>query len=476
MSKARRNKKATRFRRATARQAKRRSAKKTRKSARLAGASAKRTQKKSDASFDIPRTKIRVVGVGGGGSNIVEEIASRVPRADFFAANTDMQDLKKVSGKVRVFPFGQKLTRGLGCGMDAGLGEQAARSEKDRIKKLFEGQDISILIASLGGGTGSGAVPVFAEAAREAKNLVLGIFTLPFEFEGKKRKDIANLSLEKLRPLVNAYTVIPNEQIFKTIEKVTPFPQALSQLNRNLADSLGGLIDALHSPGLINIDFADVRSVLEGRGRLAYAAAAVSAGPERAKGALNALFANSLHEYGVEGADRILFHLVADKNVKMHEVADVSRGIFSLNPKARIILGITLRPEFRDKLRIMLFAVGCVEGLPAGKAGKQPFDKLRVSREPEKKTMPTRLAKVSAKRAGRQSVEPRKKPRMVQKKTRRVKKILLAGQQEKTEEIIERTRKNALDLKQELDGKLQEIQEEEKKWDVPAFLRVKVKR
>ncbi|MDO8655187.1 MAG: cell division protein FtsZ, partial [bacterium] len=332
--------------------AKRRSAKKTRKPA----------QKKSDTSFDMPRTRVRVVGIGGGGSNIIEEIASRVPRVDFFAANTDMQDLKKVQGKVRAFPFGQKLTRGLGCGMDADLGEQAARSEKERIKKLFEGQDVSILIASLGGGTGSGAVTVFAEAAREAKSLVLGIFTLPFEFEGKKRKDIAQASLEKLRPLVNAYTVIPNERIFKTIEKTVPFPQALSMLNRNLADSLGGLIDALYSPGLINIDFADVRSVLEGRGRLAYAAATVSSGPDRAKGALNALFANSLHEYGVAGADRILFHLTADKNLKMQEVADVSRGIFSLNPKARIILGITLRPELRDKLRVMLFAVGCVEG------------------------------------------------------------------------------------------------------------------
>ncbi len=430
MAKTRKHKKA----------AKRRVAKKVKKPA----------QKKSDTSFDVPRTRVRVVGIGGGGSNIVEEIASRVPRVDFFAANTDMQDLKKVPAKVRAFPFGQKLTRGLGCGMDADLGEQAARSEKERIKKLFEGQDVSILIASLGGGTGSGAVPVFAEAAREAKSLVLGIFTLPFEFEGKKRREIAQASLEKLRPLVNAFTIIPNERIFKTIEKSVPFPQALSMLNRNLADSLGGLIDALYSPGLINIDFADVRSVLEGRGRLAYAAAMTSSGPDRAKGALNALFANSLHEYGVAGADRILFHLAADKNLKMQEVAEVSRGIFSLNPKARIILGITLRPELRDKLRVMLFAVGCAEG-------KQP---QQNSRESEKK-----------------AAEPRKKQRIVQKKAKRVKKVPAVKQQaERKEEVTEKIRKNALDLKQELDGKLQEIQEEEKRWDVPAFLRAKVKR
>ncbi|MBI4217194.1 MAG: hypothetical protein HY603_00075 [Parcubacteria group bacterium] len=420
-------------------------------------------KRRADTSFDIPRTKVRVIGIGGGGGNIVAEIASRVSRVDFFAANTDTQDLKKAHARVRVFPFGQKLTRGLGCGMDAGLGELAARSEKDRMKKLFEGQDVSIIRASLGGGTGSGAAPVFAQAAREAKSLVLGIFTLPFEFEGKKRKEIAHSALEKIRPLVNAYTIIPNERIFKTIEKTTPFPQALSILNRKLADSLEGLIDALYSPGLINIDFADVRSVLEGRGRLAYASAVAVTGSDRAKGALNALFANSLHEYGVQGADRILFHLAADKNLKMQEVADVSRGIFSLNPKARIILGITLRPEFKDKLKAMLFAVGCAEG----KQAPDLTPRLGTSRKPEKK-----------------AAQPQKKQRsVVQKKTRRAKKVLarLAAkrtvkQHEKKEEPAEKTRKTALDLKQELDGKLREIQEEEKKWDIPAFLRVKIKR
>ncbi len=193
-------------------------------------------------------------------------------------------------------------------------------------------------------------------------------------------------------------------------------------------------------------------------------------GPDRAKGALNALFANSLHEYGVHGADRILFHLAADKNLKMQEVADVSRGIFSLNPKARIILGITLRPEFKDKLKVMLFAVGCTEGrepevkkekalslreIP--RSGREPKQKLRIA---QKKA---RLARLAAKRAVKpHSVRPGRTSR--------------GTHQEKKEEIAERTRKTALDLKQELDGKLQEIQEEEKKWDIPAFLRVKIKR
>ncbi|OHA76190.1 MAG: hypothetical protein A3J30_00865, partial [Candidatus Wildermuthbacteria bacterium RIFCSPLOWO2_02_FULL_47_9c] len=377
---------------------------KHKKIARLA---ARQVKRRVDTSFDIPRTKVRVIGIGGGGGNIVAEIASRVSRVDFFAANTDTQDLKKAGAKVRAFPFGQKLTRGLGCGMDAGLGELAARSEKDRMKKLFEGQDVSIIIASLGGGTGSGAAPVFAQAAREAKSLVLGIFTLPFEFEGKKRKEIAHSSLEKIRPLVNAYTIIPNERIFKTIEKTTPFPQALSILNRKLADSLEGLIDALYSPGLINIDFADVRSVLEGRGRLAYASAVAVTGPDRAKGALNALFANSLHEYGVHGADRILFHLAADKNLKMQEVADVSRGIFSLNPKARIILGITLRPEFKDKLKVMLFAVGCTEG-------REP--EVKKEKALSLREIPSGFARSRiARRSGR---EPKQKLRIAQKKAR----------------------------------------------------------
>ncbi|MDP2734826.1 MAG: hypothetical protein Q8P12_01320, partial [bacterium] len=132
------------------------------------------------------RTKIRIIGIGGGGSSIVSEIARGVGRADFMGANTDLQAQKSLPRNVKAFAFGQEFTHGLGCGMDASLGERAAEAEKERIKKLLEGQDICVIVASLGGGTGSGASPVFAAAAKEAKCLSLGIFTMPFMFEGQK--------------------------------------------------------------------------------------------------------------------------------------------------------------------------------------------------------------------------------------------------------------------------------------------------
>jgi len=217
---------------------------------------------KPDILEGAHKTKMRIVGVGGGGANIVAEISSRVQKFDFVGANTDTQSLKELPRKVKAFSFGQETTHGLGCGMDAELGERTARADKEKIKKMLEGGDICILIASLGGGTGSGAAPVFAEISQELKNITIGIFTMPFGFEGEKRRQIAEQALEKLKPFVNAYVVIPNERIFGVIDQKTPLKESLSALNQRLAHTLEGFIDTIAMPGLINIDFADVRSFL----------------------------------------------------------------------------------------------------------------------------------------------------------------------------------------------------------------------
>lgn len=308
---------------------------------------------------DVHRTRIRVVGVGGGGGNIVSEIASRVQRFDYAGANTDLQALKELPKKVKVFPFGREFTNGLGCGMDADLGERSAREEKERIKKMLEGQDICIVVATLGGGTGSGAAPVFAEISHGLRNITFGIFTTPFDFEGDKRRQLAEQALEKLKPFVNAYVVIPNERIFEVIDKKTPFRQSLSEMNARLADALEGFMDTLSSAGLINIDFADVRSVLEGKGRLAYINSAEAAGPARGQEAVRTVLAHPLYDYGIEGADRLFFNIVGDKNLKMQEVAEISKSISEFNPKAKTVFGISFHEKFKERLRITLFAVGC---------------------------------------------------------------------------------------------------------------------
>src|SRR3989344_2424264 len=190
----------------------------------------RKTKTKKEVLAGVHKTKIRVRGGGGGGGNIVSQIAPRVSRVDFVGVNADSQALKELGKHVKQFSFGQDVTRGLGFGMDAEASERAARAEKERLRKIVEGYDICFLIASLGGGTGSGAAPVLAETSHELKNLTFGIFTMPFSFEGEKRRQVAEAALEKLKPFVNAYVVIRNDAIFEIIEKKTPFPKALAEL------------------------------------------------------------------------------------------------------------------------------------------------------------------------------------------------------------------------------------------------------
>src|SRR4030042_749019 len=251
----------------------------------------------------VKKTKIRVIGIGGGAGNIVSEIASRIEKATFVAANTDPKALRTVRRKVTRFQFGQSLTHGLGTGMNPDLGREAALDEKDKIKKLLEGQDLCIIIACLGGGTGSGAAPIFAKISKSLGNLTYGIFTLPFKFEGDKKVEIAKEGLEKVKGYLNAFSVIPNERVFQIIDKNTPLRQALSVINRSLAESLEGLIETIYEPGLINIDFADLRTILDGRGRLASLnSVSVPRKEGASKDLINKALNSPLYPYSIKGA------------------------------------------------------------------------------------------------------------------------------------------------------------------------------
>src|SRR3989344_2703681 len=215
------------------------------------------------------KAKIKVIGIGGGGGSIVSEIGRSLHKATFVVADTDTRAFKKRSG-IKNFLFGQELTHGLGTGVNPQLGKQAALSEKERIAEFFNDQDIIIFIASLGGGLGSGATQVFAEAAKDFNGITMGIFTLPFKFEGKNKYKIAVKALRDLRKVLNVSITIPNERIFKIIEANTAITDAFSIVNKNLIESLESLIDLIYSPGIINIDFADLRAILSGKGNLAF--------------------------------------------------------------------------------------------------------------------------------------------------------------------------------------------------------------
>ncbi len=428
---------------------------------------------------------MRIIGIGGGGSSIVSEISPQISRIDFVVANTDAQALSEASRQARKLSFGNKVTGGLGCGMDPRIGQRAAKEESDKIANLFQGIDLAVIVSSLGGGTGSGASPEFAKIAKEMGVMTIGIFTMPFKFEGGKRAQIAKLALEKITPNLNVVSIIPNENIFKIIDKNTPLKAAFSSINSRLSENLRGLIEMIYVPGLINIDFADLKAILEGKGKLAYLNTAVADGPSRAEEAVKELLKSPLNEYTIQGAEKIVFNITASQALEMREVEHISRTISDCNRRAKIIFGVSQDNSYKNKLRVTLLAVG---------VGKEPVKKKtekKIQPEPEPVIVPElepKLKKEPAKKADpkkkpkqkRKKKMPSKKPKSKkeskpvpeQKKKPEAKKEKKEGKVQK-EEVKVLTRKNALDLRKEVEETEREIIDQEKQWDVPAFLRKK---
>ncbi len=394
----------------------------------------KKKAQSTEISNGVRRTKIRVIGIGGGSGSIISEIISRIKKADFVVANTDARALKEVRGAKR-FQFGQSLTKGLGTGMNPELGEMAAQNDKEKIKKLFEDQDLCIIIACLGGGTSSGATPVFAKISRSFDCLTYGIFTLPFEFEGEKKMEIARKSLENIKPNLRAFSIIPNEKIFQIIDKNTPLKDALSAVNKKLADNLEGLIEMVYLPGLINIDFADLRTILSGRGRLAYlntievheSNSVRSTSRNETSGkeeTLKKVISSPLYPYTIKGARGILYNIMAGKTLQLSEVSQISKIIAdSVNKNAKIIFGINQNSKNEGKIKITLLATGCaIKGI-LSKPSQKILSLIAKIKRPELPLLPEKRedvekfekSKFKAKKIKRKNIfsKIRKKERVI---------------------------------------------------------------
>lgn len=387
-------------------------------------------RKKQVGEINFPR--IKVIGIGGGGCSIVSEMAKIFSRKkvsgskiDFILANVDSQALKSSPRQAKKIYFGEKVTYGLGCGMDAALGEKAANLAKEKIKKELSKGDLCIFISCLGGGTGSGALPVFTEISKSLNLISLGIFTLPFKFEGRKRQDIAKEAVKKAKPNLNTITVIPNQKIFKIVNQKTSLNKALSTMNKVLAQNIEGFIDSIYCPGTINIDFADIKSVLKNRGESAFIGCVVSSGKNRAIKGMESLIKDPLIDYKFNDASSFLFNVAGPKDIMMKEIEEIGKSVFQFNSQAKIIFGISQKGDMKNKLKITLLAVGS----PKEK-------KIKVKKKVKKK--------VSKKK--RVSKAPKEKITI---------------------------RRNALDLHKRVKESEEELMEEEKKYDIPAFLREK---
>jgi len=430
----------------------------------------------------VKKIKIRVVGIGGGGGSIVSELASGMKKVSFVVANTDFQALKTISKKALHFQFGETITKGLGTGMNPDLGREAALGEKERIKKLLQGYDFCILVSSLGGGTGSGAAPVFAKISQDLGSITYGIFTLPFKFEGEKKIEIAKNALRKLKPKLNIFSVIPNERIFQIIDKKTPLKKALSTINKSLAESLEGLIEMIYEPGLINIDFADFKTVLTNlnpslkrqSGGLAFLNTVKA---ERKEGIIKELIERllncPLYPYGISGAKGILLNIAGEKDLSLAEVSQISKTISSLsNKEAKIIFGISQSKKYKGLISTTLLATGLSTKVFPSRPRKKPVktqikkkELPEIKKEDEKKVLKKKVKKT---KKVKKPKTPKKIKIKVKKPEKKIKKKL------STVGLSEvKVRKNALQIKKEMEAEEEEMLARERFWETPAFLRRK---
>jgi len=424
----------------------------------------------------VHKTRVRVIGIGGGGGSIVSEIVSRIKKADFVVANTDVKALRAIR-KVKRFQFGQNLTKGLGTGMNIEVGEAAAQEDKEKIQKLFEGQDICIIVSSFGGGAGSGATPVFAKISKNTGCLTYGIFTMPFEFEGERKMEIAKEAIKKIRPHLNAFSIIPNERIFKIIDKNTPLKDALSAINERLAENLGGLIGMIYIPGLINIDFADLKTILSGRGRLAYLNTIEIAESEK-EDAIRKVISSPLYPYTIKGAKGILYNIIGDKFLQLSEVSKFSKIISdSVNKNAKIIFGIGQNPKKKGEIKMTLLATGCVtKGVVGGVkkilVKKRKRRKKIIKKEDQPKVEQPKIEKPKIKKPKIQKVKKKITP--IVKKPIPQKVIPTSSLPSQTQNFGDvKVRRNALQVKKAIEQEEKELLAKEKIWETPAILRKK---
>ncbi len=401
------------------------------------------------SKFKTKTIKVKIIGVGGGASSIVSEISSGVSKkgVSFAIADTDKRSFEKAGGGIKSIPFGEEVTRGWGTGMNPKIAREEAEKKKEEIKKMVGEVDFVLLIGCLGGGVGSGASQVFARSLKEMKKISLGIFTLPFSFEGGKKMKLAEEAREEIERNLSGVVIMPNEKILEKNKKAA-LRNSLSEANKSIISHINNLLETISSPGIINIDFADLRTIFSGWGQPVYlgegeikngekAEDLISSAMEKALGYSEGTLEEIKNDFEL---NKILFNIFADKNLTIKDAQKVMEKISELNPRAKIIFGISRKKAKKGTTKITLLAVG-----------KKKEKKEKKKNETEEKLS---SQKSKAKNKKRNGVSEKKRAQKRGKKSERKKK----GQ-------------SAIEVKERKEKEKDEETSQDSQWDIPVFLR-----
>lgn len=319
---------------------------------------------------------IKVIGVGGAGGNAVNRmIAEGVKGVEFIAANTDIQALEKTGAEVKI-QIGEKIARGLGAGSNPEVGEKAAEESEDQIREALEGADMIFITAGMGGGTGTGAAPVVARIARELEALTVGVVTRPFSFEGPKRSRFAAEGIEAMKEHVDTLVIISNNRLLEVVDKKTPMIEAFREADNVLRQGVQGISDLITSPGYINLDFADVQTVMQNQGTALMGIGSAS-GENRTAEATKKAISSPMLEVSIDGAENVLLNITGGEDLSLFEAQDASEIVMeAATGDVNIILGTSINMELEDEVVVTVIATGIDQN------NKRPAAPAREEREP----------------------------------------------------------------------------------------------
>ncbi|WP_071395419.1 cell division protein FtsZ [Bacillus tuaregi] len=349
---------------------------------------------------------IKVIGVGGGGNNAVNRMIEHgVQGVEFIAVNTDAQALNLSKAEVKM-QIGGKLTRGLGAGANPEVGKKAAEESKEQIEEALKGADMVFVTAGMGGGTGTGAAPVIAQIARDLGALTVGVVTRPFTFEGRKRATQATGGISCMKDSVDTLIVIPNDRLLEIVDKSTPMLEAFREADNVLRQGVQGISDLIAVPGLINLDFADVKTIMSNKGS-ALMGIGVASGENRAAEAAKKSISSPLLETSIDGAQGVLLNITGGSNLSLYEVQEAADIVASASDQeVNMIFGSVINDNLKDEIVVTVIATGFNEEVIQPKPLRPSFGQQQkpaanpVKREPKREEPPVEQPRVSTPQQG----------------------------------------------------------------------------